>query len=98
RRLHGAGEFAAGAVHRPQHLSAVRIVGRRSDRGSVLAAARPHRPVRGEADMSARSDARRAAAAASGAPSGRPLPSAPLPILLLGLLAAAIAFLPLLRT
>ena len=38
--------------------------------------------------MSARSERRRAAAAASGAPVGRPLPSAPLPILLLGLLAA----------
>ena len=48
--------------------------------------------------MSARSDRRRAAAAASGAPVGRPLPSAPLPILLLGLLAAAIAFLPLIRS
>ncbi len=48
--------------------------------------------------MSARSERRRAAAAASGTPAARPLPNAPLPILLLGLLAAAIAFLPLIRT
>lgn len=47
--------------------------------------------------MSARSERRRASVAATGAATPRPAPAASLPVALIGLLAAAIAFVPMLR-